>query len=127
PPAEALLDDNADKGSRYHNMDSFNYRRVPAVALAQQIIADGEIGDRIYHFRGRYAQDWIVDENFPVVWRLQSKVAGSGALGDIGAHIIDVARFLVGEIATISAASETFVKRRLTKSRSYSRVDVDDA
>src|SRR5438552_1928622 len=68
-----------------------------------------------------------VDENFPMIWRLQSKVAGSGALGDIGAHIIDLARFLVGEIATVSAVSETFVKRRLTKSRSYARVDVDDA
>ena len=91
------------------------------------MIDAGEIGDRIYHFRARYAQDWIVDENFPMVWRLQSKVAGSGALGDIGAHIIDLARFLVGEIAGVSAVNETFVKRRLTKNRSYAKVDVDDA
>jgi predicted dehydrogenase len=118
---------DAVKRTRVPNMVCFNYRRVPAIALAKQIIAAGAIGDRIYHFRARYAQDWIFDENLPMVWRLQSKVAGSGALGDIGAHIIDLARFLVGEIATVSAVDETFVKRRLTKNRTYARVDVDDA
>jgi predicted dehydrogenase len=109
------------------NMVCHNYRRVPAIALARQMIAAGEIGDRIYHFRARYAQDWIAAENFPLVWRLQSKVAGSGALGDIGAHIVDLARYLVGEISGIAAVSETFVKRRLTKDRQLARVDVDDA
>jgi predicted dehydrogenase len=109
------------------NTICFNYRRVPAVALAKQMIDAGEIGDRIYHFRARYAQDWIADENFPIVWRLQSKIAGSGALGDIGAHIIDLARSLVGEIAGVLAVNQTFVKRRLTKDRRYAKVDVDDA
>jgi predicted dehydrogenase len=118
---------DAVKKARVANMVCHNYRRVPAIALARQMIDGGEIGDRVYHFRARYAQDWIADENFPLVWRLQSKVAGSGALGDIGAHIIDLARFLVGEIAGISAARETFVKRRLTKNRRFARVDVDDA
>ena len=118
---------DAVKRARVANMVCHNYRRVPAVALAKQIIDAGEIGDRVYHFRARYAQDWIADENFPLVWRLQSKVAGSGALGDIGAHIIDLARFLVGEIAGISAVSQTFVKKRLTKNRQLARVDVDDA
>jgi predicted dehydrogenase len=117
----------AVKRPRVANMVCHNYRRVPAIALARQMIDAGEIGDRIYHFRARYAQDWIADENFPLVWRLQSKVAGSGALGDIGAHLIDLARFLIGEIAGVSAVSETFVKRRLTKSRQLARVDVDDA
>jgi len=125
--AEARRMVDAVKRSRVPNMVCFNYRRLPAVALAEQLIAGGEIGERIYHFRARYAQDWIVDENFPMVWRLRSKVAGSGALGDIGAHIIDLARLLVGEIAAVSAVSETFVKRRLTKGRSYAKVDVDDA
>ena len=125
--AEARRMVDAVKRSRVPNMVCFNYRRLPAVALAKEMIDAGEIGDRIYHFRARYAQDWIVDENFPMVWRLQSKVAGSGALGDIGAHIIDLARFLVGEIAGVSAVNETFVKRRLTKNRSYAKVDVDDA
>jgi predicted dehydrogenase len=117
----------AVKRARVANMVCHNYRRVPALALAKQMIEAGDIGERIYHFRARYAQDWIADENFPLVWRLQSKVAGSGALGDIGAHLIDLARFLVGEIAGVSAVSETFVKRRLTKSRQLARVDVDDA
>ncbi len=117
----------AVRRARVPNMVCFNYRRVPAVALAKQMIAAGEIGDRIYHFRARYAQDWIVDENFPIVWRLQSRIAGSGALGDIGAHIIDLARFLVGEITVVSSVKETFVKRRRTKNRSYAKVDVDDA
>ena len=125
--AEARRMVDAVKRSRVPNMVCFNYRRVPAVALAEQMIAAGEIGDRIYHFRARYAQDWIADKNFPMIWRLQSKVAGSGALGDIGAHIIDLARFLVGEIASVSAVNETFVKKRLTKNRNYAKVDVDDA
>jgi predicted dehydrogenase len=125
--AEARRMVDAVKRARVANMVCHNYRRVPAIALAKQMIDDGEIGHRIYHFRARYAQDWIADENFPLVWRLQSKVAGSGALGDIGAHIIDLARFLVGEIAGISAVSETFVKKRLTKNGQLARVDVDDA
>jgi predicted dehydrogenase len=125
--AEARRMVDAVKRARIANMVCHNYRRVPAIALARQMIDGGKIGDRIYHFRARYAQDWIADDNFPIVWRLQSKIAGSGALGDIGAHSIDLARFLVGEIAGISAASETFVKRRLTKNRQFARVDVDDA
>jgi predicted dehydrogenase len=125
--AEARRMVDAVKRARVANMVCHNYRRVPAVALARQLIDGGKIGDRIYHFRARYAQDWIADDNFPIVWRLQSKIAGSGALGDIGAHIIDLARFLVSEIAGISAVSETFVKKRLTKNRQFARVDVDDA
>src|SRR5207244_12441179 len=97
------------------SMGCHNYRRVPTVGLAKQMIDSGKIGHRIYHFRARYAQDWIADENFPLVWRLQSKVAGSGALGDIGAHIIDLARFLVGEIEDVSTVSETFIIRLLVK------------
>jgi len=125
--AEARRMVDAVKRARVANMVCHNYRRVPAVALAKQMIDAGEMGRRIYHFRARYAQDWIADENFPLVWRLQSKVAGSGALGDIGAHIIDLARFLVGELAGVSAVSETFVKKRLTKNSQLARVDVDDA
>lgn len=104
------------------NMVCHNYRRVPAIALAKQMIERGEIGDRIYHFRARYAQDWIANPDFPMVWRLQKKVCGSGALGDIGAHIIDLARFLIGEISEVAADWQTFVSQRGGK-----RVDVDDA
>ncbi|MDQ2868818.1 MAG: Gfo/Idh/MocA family oxidoreductase, partial [Verrucomicrobiota bacterium] len=94
------------KHARVTNMVCHNYRRAPAIALAREMIERGEIGHRIYHFRARYAQDWIADENFPLVWRLQSKAAGSGALGDLGAHLVDLARFLVGEIESVSAEVE---------------------
>ncbi len=104
------------------NMVCHNYRRVPAIALAKEMIERGEIGERIFHFRARYAQDWIVDPEFPLVWRLQSDRAGSGALGDIGSHIVDLARYLVGEFKDVCAMSETFVKQRGGR-----RVDVDDA
>jgi predicted dehydrogenase len=115
------------KRARVPNMLCHNYRRVPAIALAKEMIERGELGQRIYHFHARYAQDWIADEKFPMVWRLQTKTAGSGALGDIGAHIIDLARYLVGEIATVTAVSETFVKRRPSRKGAPRRVDVDDA
>ena len=78
-------------------MCAFNYRFVPAVRLARQIIESGELGE-IFHFRGSYLQEWIIDADFPMVWRLDKDVAGSGALGDLGAHVIDLARYLVGEI-----------------------------
>jgi predicted dehydrogenase len=93
------------------NMVFFNYRRVPAVAFARQMIREGKLGD-IYHFRAAYLQDWIVDAEFPLVWRLDKKIAGSGALGDIGAHIIDLGLFLLGEISEVVADLKTFIKKR---------------
>lgn len=119
----------AVKKARVTNMVCHNYRRVPAIALARQMIENGELGDRIFHFRARYAQDWIVDPNFPLVWRLQSGVAGSGALGDIFSHIVDLARYLVGEFKEVSATTETFVKERPVRenSRTKAKVTVDDA
>ena len=89
----------------------FNYRFLPAVQLAQQMIASGRIG-RVYHVRAQFLQDWILDPEFPLVWRLKKETAGSGALGDLGAHIIDMARFLVGEFEEVSGAMETFIKER---------------
>jgi predicted dehydrogenase len=94
------------------NMVCHNYRRIPAIALAKKMIADGMLGDRIYHFRARYAQDWIADPQFPMVWRLQSEVAGSGTHGDIDAHIIDLGRYLVGDLAEVCGLMETFIKHR---------------
>jgi predicted dehydrogenase len=88
-----------------------NYRFVPAIALAKQLIDDGKIG-HIYHFRGTYLQDWIADPNFPLVWRLKKEFAGSGTHGDLNAHVIDLARHLVGEIAEVSGLMDTFVKQR---------------
>jgi predicted dehydrogenase len=131
--AEKML--RAVKKARVVNMVCHNYRRVPAIVLAKQMIERGEIGDRIFHFRARYAQDWIVDPNFPLVWRLQSDPAGSGALGDIFSHIVDLGRYLVGEFKEVCATMETFVKERPVgrdrrsrrRTKATARVDVDDA
>src|SRR5947207_3372711 len=76
-----------------------------------KMIEAGDLG-KIYHYRARYAQDWIVDPNFPLVWRLQSQIAGSGTHGDINAHIIDIARYLVGEFSEVCGQMETFIKER---------------
>jgi predicted dehydrogenase len=93
-------------------MCGFNYRRVPAVAYLRRLIEDGRLG-RIRHVRAVYLQDWITDPQFPLVWRLQRDRAGSGALGDIGAHIVDLTQFVTGQLVTgVSALTETFVKER---------------
>lgn len=88
-----------------------NYRYAPAVSLAKKLIDEGKIG-KIYHFRGVYLQDWILDPNFPVVWRLDKSVAGSGSHGDLAAHLIDTARWLVGEITEVNGMLDTFIKQR---------------
>jgi predicted dehydrogenase len=125
--AERML--RAVKKARVVNMVCHNYRRVPAIALAKEMIERGELGDQLFHFRARYAQDWIVDPNFPLVWRLQSEKAGSGALGDIFSHIVDLARYLVGEFSEVSGITQTFVKERPVErgSRKKAKVNVDDA
>jgi predicted dehydrogenase len=106
----AAADKAAGQGTRA--MVAFNYRRVPAAALARQLIADGRLGD-IRHVRAVYLQDWIVDPQFPLVWRLVADEAGSGALGDIGAHIIDLSQYMLGEqLASVCGLTETFVKQR---------------
>ena len=93
-------------------MCGFNYRRVPAVALMRQLIESGRVGT-VRHVRAVYLQDWIVDPEFPLVWRLRKEVAGSGALGDIGAHIVDLTQFVTGQrITEVSALTETFVRER---------------
>jgi predicted dehydrogenase len=124
--AEEML--RAVTKARVPNMVCHNYRRVPALALAKQMLLAGELGDQLFHYRARYAQDWIIDPAFPMVWRLQSGVAGSGTLGDILSHIVDLARYLVGEFREVCATTETFVKRRpvQTPRRQLARVTVDD-
>ncbi len=119
----------------------FNYRKLPAVGLAKKLIEEGKIG-KIYHVRAVYLQDWILDPEFPLVWRLQKKIAGSGAHGDLNAHLIDMTRYLVGEFTEVIGMSETFIKERpllvekddlntglvvTEKSNKKARVDVDDA
>jgi predicted dehydrogenase len=93
-------------------MVGFNYRRVPATALARRMVADGKLGN-LRHVRVTYLQDWLVDPEFPLTWRLRKELAGSGALGDLGAHIVDLAQYLTGEqLAGVSALTETFVRER---------------
>jgi len=114
----------------------FNYRRCPAVALARQLIEEGRIG-QMFHVRATYLQDWIIDPDFPLVWRLQKKVAGSGAHGDLNAHIIDLARYLVGDFKEVVGHTHTFIKERpkleavdgglgAKGSQTQGRVTVDD-
>ncbi|GIP17201.1 oxidoreductase [Paenibacillus montaniterrae] len=93
------------------HMVGFNYRFAPAVQLAKKLIEEGRLG-QIYHFRGQFLQDWIMDPQFPLVWRLQKEIAGSGSWGDLGAHVVDMARYLVGEFAEVIGMSETFIKER---------------
>src|SRR5690606_33864436 len=111
--AEAMADAAAKAAANgVRSMVGFTYRRVPAIALARQLVAEGRLG-RIHHVRAQYLQDWIVDPEAPLSWRLQKAKAGSGALGDIGAHIIDLTQFITGDrIASVSGLLETFVTER---------------
>lgn len=95
-------------------MVNFNYRRVPAVQFAKQLIESGKLGE-IRHWRAVYLQDWINDPAFPLVWRLRKEIAGSGALGDIAAHIVDLSHFLIGNIGEVVGTMDTFIKRRPTE------------
>ncbi|HZW02394.1 MAG TPA: Gfo/Idh/MocA family oxidoreductase, partial [Anaerolineaceae bacterium] len=109
------------------HMVAFNYRRVPALALARQMIAEGKLGV-IRHFNAVYYQDWLVDPSFPLVWRHDAKEAGSGAHGDMNAHIVDLARFLVGEFEAVVGAQEIFVRERpLAGGQGTGSVTADDA
>lgn len=103
------------------HMCAFNYRFVPAIRLARELIGRGELGE-IRHFRAGYLQDWISEPDFPMVWRLDRSQAGSGALGDLGTHIVDLAHYLVGDIAAVMGITRTFIG-----DRPGGTVDVDDA
>jgi predicted dehydrogenase len=119
------------------SMVAFNYRRVPAIALARRYVEEGRLGE-IRHVRAQYLQDWIVDPEFPLVWRLQKDKAGAGALGDIGSHIVDAAEFITGQrVVGVSGLTETFIKERplagesaglgATRTDAMGTVTVDDA
>ncbi|MEU7033237.1 Gfo/Idh/MocA family oxidoreductase [Streptomyces sp. NPDC046237] len=120
-------------------MVGFNYRRVPAIAYARGLIAEGRLG-ALRHVRVTYLQDWLVDPGFPLTWRLEREHAGSGALGDLGAHAVDLAQYLAGELLVgVSALTETFVRERpqlagvsaglsgAATGGAYGAVTVDDA
>ncbi|WP_327589098.1 Gfo/Idh/MocA family oxidoreductase [Nonomuraea sp. NBC_00507] len=135
--AEAMVRAAAAAPASVKSMVAFNYRRVPAVALARRFVEEGRLGE-IRHVRAQYLQDWIVDPEFPLVWRLQKDKAGAGALGDIGSHIVDAAEFVSGQhIVGVSGLMETFIKERplagesaglgASRTDAMGEVTVDDA
>jgi predicted dehydrogenase len=125
--AEAKQMLEAAREADVRHMVAFNYRRVPALALAKQMIESGKIG-KVHHFNAVYYQDWLVDPQFPMVWRHDIKEGGSGAHGDMNAHTVDLARFLVGEIEAVCGAQEIFVKERpYASGEGMGTVTADDA
>ncbi len=123
--AKTMLDAVEKAGVKH--MVAFNYRFVPAIVQAKKLIDSGALG-KIYHFRGVYLQEFIMDPNFPKIWRLDKSLAGSGTLGDLGAHTIDLARFLVGEPSKVMGMTKTFIEQRpLENGDGTGTVDVDDA
>jgi predicted dehydrogenase len=108
-----IMREAAKKAKKSKTFVWYNYRRVPAVTLARQLCSEGRLG-RIYQIRCYYLQDWASDPSIPLIWRFQKKIAGSGSHGDLGAHVIDMARFVTGdEFSEITGAlAETFVKER---------------
>lgn len=105
------------------HMVAFNYRHTPAVALARQLIEQGRIGS-ILNFRGTYLQSWSADPDSPLSWRFQKQLAGSGVAGDIGTHVIDMARYLVGEIVAVNAVTRTYITERPRQASSLDRLGV---
>ena len=113
------------------NMVWYNYRRMPAVTLAKQLIDEGRLG-RIFHYRAKFLQDWTISPELPQggagLWRLDAKVAGSGVTGDLLAHCIDTALWLNGNIDTVTAMTETFIKeRKHSLTGKVQKVSIDDA
>ena len=128
---EALKMVQAVERAGVANMVSYNYRRIPAVTLAKQLIDEGRLG-RIFHYRAKFLQDWTISKDLPQggpgLWRLDAKVAGSGVTGDLLAHCIDTALWLNGGIDRVTAMTETFVKQRKHNlSGKVEKVGIDDA
>ena len=128
---EGLKMVQAVEKARVPNMVWYNYRRVPAVMLAKQLIDEGRLG-RIFHYRAKFLQDWTISKDLPQggagLWRLDVKVAGSGVTGDLLAHCIDTALWLNGSIDKVSAMTETFIKQRKhSLTGKVQKVGIDDA
>jgi predicted dehydrogenase len=129
-----VLADEAQKKGIIH-MVGFNYRKTPALILIKKWIEEGILGD-IVSFQGNFSQDWAMSDEVPLSWRFQRKLSGSGSLGDLGSHIIDIARYLVGEIIGVSCIEKTVITERMlgeaglmgeiANSKSKGPVDVDD-
>lgn len=117
---------DAAKQAGIVNMVAFNYRRLPAIALAKKLIEEGKLG-KIYHFNAVYYQDWLVDPEFPYVWRHDKVASGSGAHGDMNAHTVDLARFLIGEIASVCGQEKVFIEKRKKPDGTTGTVTADDS
>jgi predicted dehydrogenase len=102
--------DAVEKAGIVHYLNH-NYRRCPAVSLARQFISEGRLG-RLFHWRSAYLQSWIVDPEFPLTWHLRKEAAGSGPHADLNSHLVDLARFLVGDIIQVTAMTAQFIKER---------------
>jgi predicted dehydrogenase len=122
--AEAARMAAAARGKQ--NMVWFNYRRVPAIAFARQLVDEGRIG-RVYHFRATYLQDWTLDPSVPLVWRMDKEVAGSGVTGDLHSHIVDLSNYLAGEITSVAGTSRIFVNERERPEGGTSPIEIEDA
>jgi len=122
---EARAMTKAVKEAGVTNMVAFNYRRTPAVALAKRFIDEGRIG-KILNFRGTYLQDWSADPNGPLSWRFQKNIAGSGAIGDIGTHVVDMAHYLVGNITEVNAITKTYIKERPIQAGGVDKLGASD-
>jgi predicted dehydrogenase len=127
--SEAMVD--AVENANVANMVWYNYRRVPAVTMAKQLVDEGRLG-RVFHYRAKFLQDWTINADLPqggaALWRLDVDVAGSGVTGDLLAHCIDTAMWLNGPITEVSATTETFVKERMhTLTGKVEKVGIDDA
>ena len=124
---EAKLMYEAAEKNGVKNLTGFNYRRVPAISLARQMIDAGKIG-KVHHFNAVYYQDWLVDPEFPYVWRHDAELAGSGAHGDMNAHTVDLAHFLVGEIDSVCGDNKVFIEERnIPGTRRKEKVTADDS
>ena len=121
----ATMRDAAARAGIVH-MAGYNYRFIPAVLLARQIILEGRLG-QLRHFRARFSDDSMVDPNVPYSWRHSKAQAGSGVIGDLAAHAIDLAHFLVGDVSAVSATTRIFVDRRPRPQGGEGVVDVEDA
>jgi predicted dehydrogenase len=119
---------DAVKKANVKHMTAYNYRFVPAIRQARYLIENGLLG-QIFHFRGIYLQEWVMPHyQSPMIWRLDKDIAGSGALGDLGAHVIDLGRYLVGEVKSVAAMTRTFIPERPVSGENFNaEVNVDDA
>jgi predicted dehydrogenase len=124
---EARTMADAARKSRLINTVWFNYRRVPAIAFAKQLVEEGRIG-RVYHFRALYLQDWTLDPSVPLLWRMDKDVAGSGVTGDLHSHIVDLSNYIVGsDITSVAGASRIFVNERERPEGGKDKIEIEDA